>query len=163
MGSKRVKHDCMTNCFTFHFHGYKTRLKMNKTYPIYNLTQPVPNPCSVVFLRLNSLKLKAVNCWAPHTICCAIYYDTSYLLVCNWIFKMQSESPFICSFIRHSLNALDAQWCKSQHLPTWVLMFCLLPLTFRVSWCSCFCVCVYVCLQCQNSYFCQGLAGHSLK
>ena len=41
------------------------------------------------------------------------YYDTSYLLVCNWIFKMQSESPFICSFIRHSLNALDTQWCKS--------------------------------------------------
>ena len=38
MGSKRVKHDCVTNCFTFHFHGYKTRLKMNKTYPIYNLT-----------------------------------------------------------------------------------------------------------------------------
>ena len=72
-------------------------LKMNKTYPIYNLTQSVPNPCSVVFLRLNSLKLKAVNYWAPCTICCAICYPIMTLLTFQFEIGYLKCSQSLCS------------------------------------------------------------------
>lgn len=62
-----ICHACLTEVGDGH--GYKIRLTINKTYPNYNLIWLIQNPCSIAYLRLKSLKTKAVNYWAWCTIC----------------------------------------------------------------------------------------------
>lgn len=87
-------------------HGYKFRLKQDSS----TLELDLANSKSLLSCLFKAQSLGNQSSQLSgimHNLLCNLFSSngTFYLSVCHRIFKMQSESQFICSFIQHPLSA----------------------------------------------------------